>query len=329
MEKIHIELLEKDEGWNEFVKANNGAIFHLFEWPTILNATYGYKPVYFCARGGEKIEGVMPTVITRKPFGRRLLSLPFADYAGPLTKDDVSTELLDFALKFSQERGLEFVVYSLNTFPNLRSHHFFDTFVLDTARPFDTIWMENFSKKVRNSVRKASKMGVIVEKETTEDFLKEFYKIYLETMRRLSSMPHHYGLFKNMQTFFGEKFEMFSARYGEELIAGLLVFVFNKRVHIWGNASKEEYLHLSPNNALYCEIIKRACEGGATLVDLGSSSLGTSHYRFKEAWGGVPIPIYTLANRELKTTEKRSRLFGILPGNILGGSSRFIFRYFF
>ena len=328
---MDIELVneENKDEWNAFVEFNNGTVFHLFEWPAVLNATYGYKPIYLCARGGEKIEGIMPAVITRKPFGRRLLSLPFADYAGPLAKNDASTKLLDFALKFCQYQKLTLEVYSVNPYPNLKSFHFFDTFILDTTRPFETIWMENFSKKVRNSVRKANKMGVVVKKETTQECLREYYRIYLATMRRTRSMPHYYDLFKNMWKFLGEKFEIFSARYEEELIAGLLVLVFNKRIHIWGNASKEKFLHLAPNNALYCEAIKWAGEKGITVVDFGSTPLDTTHYRFKEAWGGTPTPIYALADRELKAPGKISRLIRFLPNRMLGFASRFAFKYLF
>lgn len=329
---MNIELVdEKDkERWNAFVRQEGGTIFHLFEWPAILNATYGYKPAYFCARKGGEIEGIMPAVITKKPFGRRLISLPFADYAGPLAKnEDARRKLLNSALTFAQQKKLTLEIYSLSSYEDLKSHHFSDTFMLDTTRSFEEVWTKSFSKKVRNSVRKADKLGVVVRRENSWDSLKKYYSIYLETMHRIAAMPHHYSLFKNIRSFLGEKFQIWMAEYKGEPIAGLLTFTFNRRLHIWGNVSKEEYLYLAPNNALYCEAIKRACEEDVDQVDFGSTPLGTTHYRFKEPWGGTPIPIHILANRELSAREKKNRLVEILPVRVLGFTSKFVFKYLF
>lgn len=326
---MEIDFSADREEWNKFVEENGGTVFHLYEWPEILHKTYGYIPVYFCARENGELKGIMPAIITRRPFGRRLVSLPFADYSGSLPSNGVGTEILKFAMKFSQDRKLGLMVYSLVESPLLRSYRFFDTFWLDTTRSFDSAWSENFSKKVRNAVRKAGKMGVVVQKETGEDFLKEYYKIYLETMHRLSAMPHHYSFFRNLRVAFGEKFEMYSARYNGELIAGIITLTFNQRTHVWSNASKKKYLYLAPNNALYCEVIRRACESDVVLVDLGTSLLNTTHYQFKAAWGGEAKPVYTLANFSSKIPETRSRVLKMIPTKILGHVSRFVFSYLF
>lgn len=70
------------------------------------------------------------------------------------------------------------------------------------------------------------------------------------------------------------------------------MFVYNGTMHIWGNASDRGFLGLGVNNALYAFAIKRACELGLNEIDFGSSETGSSHYFFKERWGGKEVPIY-------------------------------------
>lgn len=317
----------KDE-WNRFVELNGGSIFQLYEWPEILHKTYGYKPLYFCVRESGEMKAAMPAIITKNPFRRSLVSIPFTDYAGPLGEEKACMQLMEFVLKYCAEQGLNVVIYSLDKLPKLHAYHFVDTFWLDTRRSFDSIWMENFSKKVRNSVRKATKSGVVIERETSRSFLKEYYKIYIETMRRLSALPHHLSFFTNIADLLGEKFQMFAARYNGELIAGLLTFSFNKRVHIWSNASQKEYLHLAPNNALYSEIIKRACDADVDIVDFGTSVPETSHYWFKAAWGGTAKPVYTCSNTVQKLS-KPPRWLKIVPKHFLVPLTRFVFKWFY
>lgn len=57
-------------------------------------------------------------------------------------------------------------------------------------------------------------------------------------------------------------------------------------------ASRREYFSFCPNNLLYWEAIREACQKGYRRFDFGRSSLGSGPYRFKKQWGGVDEPLH-------------------------------------
>lgn len=321
------------DSWNTFVKNNNGSVFHLFEWSEVLQKSYGFKPIYFYASEGENILGIFPTVMTNNPFRRRLISLPFTDHAGFLSIPRFQVALLETYIDFCKANKLSTEIYSLEKIPKFDNLHIADTFILDTSTSFNELLSHNFSRSVRRKIQKSEDCGLTVKKEDAS-FLRTYYILYLETMKRLVKMPHSYSFLSTVFDYFSENIEIYGAYYKNFPVAGILTFVFAGNTYIWGNVSKTKYLEYAPNNALYSQVIKSACERKFSFVDFGSTPLGSGQHDFKLAWGGVAKPIYLSVETQVGQTFKQKGSFKesfikFTPGIFLDSLSNFAFRYLY
>ena len=255
--------------WNQVVGKFNGTIFHRYEWGEFLETLLRGK-----FEGVYGKQGVLPVFQGE--------SLPLADYCGPL--GEASTE------------GVE--IFSIK---KMGTKSPFCTFRLETrGRDYEDILKKTVHQKHRNMVNRAEREGIQVFKfDADEEHLREYYRLYVGTMLRLRRVPLPYLAFEKLVALFGEEVELYLAEYGGRVIGGLFVFVYNDRMHIWGNASDLKFGNIGVNNALYAFAIKRACEEGIDKVDFGSTEVGSSHHFFKERWGGKEMPIYYLGDKDL------------------------------
>ena len=339
--ELRVVVAEKEDKdrWNEFVKVN-GTVFHLFEWGVIFEKIYGYKPLYFAAILGKEIKGILPSFILGKIGGKRIVSIPLADYAGPLATDENIGELLISSL-LSHSKNIKIGSIEINTKDKMKNlpenlNYFTPnfTFTLDTNRPFEDVWKDVYHKKVRNMVRKSEKSGIkVVEGDFTAE-LKDYYDIYVKTMLHLGGFPQTFLLFREICKELQDYVKLFLAYYENKVISGLLVFVFNKRMHIWSNASEQRFLKFGPNNAVYSHAIKWACENGLGCVDFGSTIPNTSHFFFKKRWGGDQRPLYLITSA-MDPIGERSRLLGMakpivshMPVFIAKKVGRVVYKYY-
>ncbi len=247
----------------DFVKKHGGTIFHLPEWTKFLE---------FVLRGKTETittdKGVLPVF--------RGSSLPLSDYCGPLGEIDLPGDVEIFSLEeLDGAIGSPFVTFDLDV----------------KGKDFEEILKKAVHQKHRNMVNRAENDGIQVYKfESDKKHLKAYYKLYVKTMQGMNRIPLPKIAFEKLAELFQDEMELYLAQKDGEFIGGLLVFVFNKRMHIWGNASKKQFRGV--NNALYAFAIQRACKRGLYEVDFGSTLKGSSHYKFKHRWGGRELPIW-------------------------------------
>ena len=102
--------------WDEFVESHpNGTPFHLSCWLRTLHQTYAFKPLLYVDQGENgEISGILPCFLVKGLLtGKRIVSLPFSDYGGPLFRDsekerDVLKEIIkghESAVKYIEIRS--------------------------------------------------------------------------------------------------------------------------------------------------------------------------------------------------------------------------------
>lgn len=257
------------ESWNKFVDERGGTIFHRYEWMDFLSKIFRGKP-----------EGVMTKSGLLPIFDKK--SLPLADYCGPLGKIKIPDNV---------------EVFSVEKLPGVRSSPFCTFSLKISGQTYEDILKNTIHQKHRNMIYRAQREGIQVFKfEISYKHLHEYYRMYVKTMLRLSRIPLPLYAFYQLQSFFHDETELYFAEYDGKFIGGLLTFVYNGRMHIWGNCSLEEFSNFGVNNALYAFAIKRACELGLNEVDFGSSVRGSTHAFFKSRFGGEEMPIYYKGN---------------------------------
>jgi serine/alanine adding enzyme len=277
----------KDD-WNAYVLQHpESTFYHLYEWKNVVEGAYGHTPIYLVARENGKITGVLPLFRMKSLIlGSKMISLPFGSYGG-MCADDAKTEraLLNSAIERTNDLSLDYLELrfrnekELGLIPDLT----YNTMVLELDRDPDRVWKEKINKKVRNATRKAIKSDLTVDQGN--HYLKEFYELYAMSMAYLGTPVHSFRFFEMILKEFPENSGIFVAKKDGKVLAALMMLGFREYFISGWEASDRDSLSLNPNNILYWESIKFACEQGFGYFDFGRSIQDSGTFRFKKPWG--------------------------------------------
>jgi lipid II:glycine glycyltransferase (peptidoglycan interpeptide bridge formation enzyme) len=153
--------------------------------------------------------------------------------------------------------------------------------------------------KIRWAVNKATKHGVVVRPAETIPQLREWYGLYLDTMRRNAIPPRSYrffvALWEMLKPMGMLQLLIAERRDGTKtnIIAGSIYLMFGHTVSYAFNASRSSHLSLQPNDNIQWRALNEACAGNYRYFDLGEvpedrPTLASS----KSKWGAKPIRMY-------------------------------------
>jgi CelD/BcsL family acetyltransferase involved in cellulose biosynthesis len=308
-----------DPRWESFVVNHpDGSIYHHPAWLEALEREYGQKGVYFvCEDAAGDVLAILPMLYTRGlPFGvghslmgRRLSSLPRTPVAGPLSIDSRATAVLlqeavrrvsrnpgvQLQIK-TQGRELDGLIEGVVCTPWRLSYLL--RLPANTERPFRI--SNNHSRAiVKWAINKAARLGVYARPAETEVELGEWYRLYLETMRRNVVPPRPYRFFAAlwellkprgmMQLLLAEQYTMGHRR----IIAGSIFLAFGRTISYAFNGSRLKDLSLRPNDVIQWQAINDACRSGFRFFDLGEVPEGHDELaKFKSKWGTESVRLY-------------------------------------
>ncbi len=280
--------------WDIFVeKSTDSSLSHLSCWQRIVDQTYGHRTFYLMYARDTEILGVLPLIwLQRGPFGSTLCSMPFLDYGGICSASETAARALlkkAMALRDScKARYLELRHMNPGDQGGILRQDKADM-VLDLSPGQDFIW-SNLAPKVRNQVRKASKSGLTTQ-IGGEEFLEHFYRVFAINMRDLGSPVHSPRFFVNIFQELGKKAKIVIVCDGREPVGALICLFYKNNVYVPWASSLREYFSKCPNNLLYWDAIRHACETGCKHFHFGRSSIGSGTYRFKQQWGAQELPL--------------------------------------
>lgn len=326
--------------WNGWVASNPWASFyHLWEWGEVLCKTYKYQRYYFGVKRGQEILAVLPLIYIRsKIFPDKLVSLPFAEYGGPLLMDSIDSSEIESALAlFSKTLGALIRVLGVD-YVDLRQPSFslsltdptsvftplrrYLTFRVDLTNGESELW-RSLDKKCRNAVRRARRAGVRV-KEVDSDDMGQYYHLHLLTESRHGSPPHSEAFFRSVfDAFRREGLRMSFAVYGGKAIGGITAFYFGKKIYWFNNVLDREYASLNPTNLLLWHLIEWGIQNDFETLDLGQTRPEDKGiYHFKSGWSGREVPlenhVFMMKNTEIPDPLQRkyvvlSKAWSLLP----------------
>ena len=328
-----------DPGYAELVATGQGAeIFHDLLWLELLRDEYGYEIGACCVRDDERIEAAIPFAkIKSRLTGNRLVALPFSDHCPPVLAADADLEALgllgDTLAAHAHESRLDLTVHA--ALPSVPAGHVKERFVRHLLTlPGDADQAEaNTSKGLRQGARKAAREGLVVEKHTDAVGLDIFYRLHLETRRRLGVPTQPKSFIDRFAGLFDAgRGGVWLVRDGEEPIAAAVYLTHGKLVTYKYGASAAAGLKKRPNNLLMLEVIREHAERGFEVFDFGRTDLDNEGLRrFKRSLGAEEVPLaYTyltepaplgepsLKERVMTTTIRRSpAVVGRLAGQML------------
>lgn len=282
--------------WDEYVKGSSPAApYHSIGWKGVVEKSFGQRTYYWLAEDNSRaIRGILPIVHLKSLlFGSFMVSLPYFNYGGICAEDDATRDaLLETAIQFAKEVGVEHI--ELRHQAPVRTQLPFKTskvsMRLDLPGGADELW-KMLGAKIRNQVCRPEKEGMVARVGKSEE-LGSFYDVFAENMRDLGTPVYSRLFFKNILEAFPQSTWICTVYKGPVPVASGFLVGFRETLEIPWASSLARYNRFSPNMLLYWTALKFACESGFKIFDFGRSTPGEGTYRFKEQWGGQPIPLY-------------------------------------
>lgn len=158
--------------------------------------------------------------------------------------------------------------------PKMKTFYSRHTVKLDLSPSLDDIWMNSFSSKNRNVIKKAIKDGVTVVESTDYEFFRQMYD---QTMRNVSAEDFYFfpkGYYDEFQKNFGENLILCFAMYEGKPISGSM-FMFSKDyAHYHLSGRDKNYYKIAANNLVLWYGIQKAKERGCKWFHFGGGTTG-------------------------------------------------------
>jgi len=322
-----------------------GTPFHLTAWLRVLINCYGFSPYCIASRDNEgNVRGVLPCMFVGgflRP--KKLVSLPFSDFSGPLATDEMGlADLCDhFEECISENRynaeirgpfagklGFVSKTYFRHHFISLPQN---SAFLLPTLN----------KRTVQYSIRKSEKMGVVVRKACDREGMEEFIRLNRLTRRKHGVPPQPDALFLGILEHMIEKGRgcLILGYYKDKAASGALLIKTRNTVVYKYNASDPELLSsLSPNHIVTWHAIDFSCREGARIFDFGRTDLNQEGLlRYKEMWAtsyeDVPYSYYPAAMGALHAYQESvlgsfaKSIWRLLPPAISSRIGSMIYKY--
>jgi FemAB-related protein (PEP-CTERM system-associated) len=283
----------KDESrWDRFVKENDAStFFHLIGWKSVVEKTYGHRPLYLLAEEKGEVAGILPLFLVESLiFGKRLVSVPYSPYGGCCAQGrDVTDAILGRAVDLSKEYNAKYLeLRNMQSIPGMPNNDKLVTMVLDLSQGEETVW-SNLRKNMKRCVQKASKEDFNVTLGSGD--IEGFYPLYRKRMHELGTPAYSYSFFRNIMADFPDT-EVATVDYRGEVLASLVLVFFRKTViYGWGASSKNRP-ETHPVHWLLWKVIQNNIQRGYKTFDLGRSAPETGIYDFKKGWGAEPQTLY-------------------------------------
>jgi len=288
--------MSKDYGpaCDQFVRQRGDAeLCHLPAWTRMVEATFGHRGYYLVARENGHVCGVLPLIYIRsRLFGNRMVSQAFSDHGGPLTTGPAAMEALyrqavelatRLDCRYLEFRNTAAMPYALH----LRTDKV--CMRLRLASDPQDLW-KGLRPQIRNRIRKARKNDVTVA-HGRRDLLDDFYRLWTVRMRELGTPCYPRRLFERILTTFPQQSRIFVAHCGNQVGAALIAYAFNGRAYTRWGATLRACDSKSPNYLLNWSAMEYYCQSGASWLDLGRSTAGSSQYVFKKRWGAESVSL--------------------------------------
>lgn len=158
--------------------------------------------------------------------------------------------------------------------PKMKTFFSRHTVSLDLSLSLDEIWMQQFSSKNRNMIRKAEKEGVtIIESDDYETFR----KLYDSTMTNLNAEDYYFfpqNYYDEYKVSFRDNSILYFAIFDGKVIAGSMFMFSPNYAHYHLSARDRAFSKYAANNLILWHGIQKAKERGCKWFHFGGGTTG-------------------------------------------------------
>ena len=319
-------------------------MFHTPDWLEALRRTYGYEPFVLTTSppGRELANGVVCCNVSSWLTGRRIVSLPFSDHCDPLV--DEPTELCcilaalrdkwkDSRLKYVELRPLE---SDFGLSPDLSKSGTFCLHRLDLHPSVQDLFRGFHKDCIQRKIRRAERECLSYEEGRSELVLDKFYRLLVQTRRRLQLPPQPLTWFRNLIVCMGDKLKIHVASKDGQPVAGILTLSYKSTLVYKYGCSDQRFHNLGGTQLLFWKAIQDAKSNGLRELDMGRSDwsdLGLIN--FKNRWGAAQSTLtywkygggVTHLARQSWSAQTARWLFGHMPARLLSATGELFYRH--
>jgi len=298
--------LDTELAWETYVAGHpEGTLYHSLRWRRVLEDGFGYRSHHLLARTAEgTIEGVAALFVVRGLAGRRLVAVPFRDRGGPIWSTPEAGLALFEAIQPLADRinagGL--VIKTLMPYApeiakaaGLREQYYWVHSDIDLTGQTWEQYSAALSRKVRHSIREATKNGMTGDDVTEEpDAIDRWYALHLVTQRRLGIPAFPKRFFEGVKRHLAPAVRVLVVRHRDSDVATTLV-LRDRDVVMYAYAASARSAGPPAGDLLVSCAIQWAFAEGAQRFDMGSDSPSQSGLLFfKRKWLArqTAIPTY-------------------------------------
>ncbi len=277
--------------WRNLLAMMPGAtLYHREPWLRALERAYRLKLSVATLSAGRDIVAGCVFARSALPFGSRMVSLPFSDLCPPLCADDEARELLlDKLAERPPAPRLE--IRGVEGSARWQSAGCFNHWALDLSRPAASVTRE-MSRNLRSNAKRAAACGVMVEKGSSPEHVRRFYRLQLETRRRLGVPPQPLGFFMAVHDEFAPEgnVELWFAVSAGCDVAALFVLRDGAALHCKWSARGANGIQ-GATHLLNIALVEEYA-GRASILDLGrTDTRNEGLVRFKKELGARPLAL--------------------------------------
>ena len=157
---------------------------------------------------------------------------------------------------------------------------------IDLGQNEDAVW-QGYASDNRNRIRKSEKLGVRITAHDDIDSVRQFAELYLRRMSELEAGEEYFfdhAYFDNIAGFGADRFRVYLARVGEEIIGGALILLSGRFAHYHLSSTPREFQRFAANNLLRHSVVLDLLQGPYEKLHFGggrTSSPEDSLLKFK------------------------------------------------
>ena len=277
--------------WDERVLAMPGhTFFHSRPWAETLREAYGYEPVYFTARQGDRFSCLVPAMgVSSFLTGRRGVSLPFSDYCRPLLGAAAELEgVLRSIFEYGRRAGWNYFEIRDGDLPPERLPiswyyaHSLDL-TLGESRLFNAL-----QSSTKRNIRKASRENLQISMDNSLEGVRKYFALHCLMRKRHGLPPQPFYFFRSIHKNIisrGSGFVMLAYSGGKPISGALYIHFGSRAVYKYG-ASDFAFQNLRGNDLVMWEAIRWFAREGFEDFCFGRTDPDNAGLRrFKSGWG--------------------------------------------
>ncbi len=301
---LSIERLDLDEcDWERMDAFADRVIFQTREWLEFVSRTQGAKPVVAAVRSDGETVGFFTGLIVRR-VGIRVLGSPFPGWTTAsmgfnldpgVSRLEAAQALVPFAFGALRCLHLE-LTDRLLTVDDVRDSAFRVTpkvgLEVDLRGSEDEI-LARMTSACRRAIRRAAKVGVVVEEAAGEDFADEYHDQLVEVFARQDLQPSYDA--ERVRALIAcldpERLLLLRAIGPDGARIATAIFpAMNATAYFWGGASRREHQIHRPNEAIFWYAMRYWRSRGIAALDMG----GGGDYKLRYGPREFTVPsLYT------------------------------------